>query len=52
MAKYEYTITIEQPEGADDPTLEEVRTGVYAGVQAAFPEAEVSVNDGNRPDVD
>lgn len=52
MAKYEYVITIDSPEGEDDPTLEEVGAAVQSGVQDAFPEANVNVNDGNRPDRD
>jgi hypothetical protein len=57
MAKYEFRIEITPPDadegpGDIDPTLDEVKTGIYAGVQAAFPEAEIRVYGGNRPDID
>jgi hypothetical protein len=58
VAKYEFKVEINPPEPGEgetplaSPSLDKVMEAAYAGVAAAYPEAQVRVYDGNRPDRD
>jgi hypothetical protein len=58
VAKYEFKVEISTPDGItvepppDEPSLDKVMEAAYAGVAAAYPDQQVRVYDGNRPDRD